>query len=117
MNSLIDVLCCPALSPQITGTGDVVPDTTKLSETHRCSAGSGCAIENASKSSLEKRNGFSKNYFTIHYLLIIPKLANVGCQAVDGRVALPGGCIRSWISLVDKVRIVCVNNTLASLGG
>ena len=51
----------------------------------------------------------------VNYL--IPKLANVGCQTIDGCVTLPGGGIRSWISLIDEVRVISVNDTLASLCG
>lgn len=39
----------------MTGTGLVVPVTTKLSVTHRCSVASGCAMENASKSNLKQK--------------------------------------------------------------
>jgi hypothetical protein len=56
MQYLTCILCCPALSPQMIGTGDVVPVTTKLSDTQRCSTDSGWAIENASKSSLENKS-------------------------------------------------------------
>ena len=52
--TFIGILCCPPLSPQMTGTGDVVPVTTKLSVTHRCSTVSGWAMENDSKSKLNK---------------------------------------------------------------
>lgn len=101
------------------GTGEVLPDTTKLSVTQRWSTSSGWPMEKISKSKLGvKENDGDSVKRKLDYLqqLPLPKLADGGCQAVHRDVTLSRRGKRVRIAGVHEVRVICVHDALTSFG-
>ena len=110
------VLCCPPLSPQMTGTGLAAPDTVNVSWVHTCCCESGCASVNVLKFNL-----FQVKSMEIYLLKIrnlcwwLPQLTNIWTAFVDCEGTVSVLCVvRVESARIDEERRVAVDDTAAS---